>query len=87
MKKPDVKMEADYFICPVDSSVNHKGFFTGDTRDTEVVKAYLGAVTVEVRPVPIIADVAKKTKKQLAKAILHSFLFVCILLEFCCLLV
>ena len=60
MKKAGIKLEAAYFSCPVDSSADHKGFFTLDAKDAAAVKTYFGAMTVDVRPVQTLAEVAKK---------------------------
>jgi len=60
MKKAGIKLEAAYFSCPVDSSADHKGFFTINANNAEAVKAYFGMMAVDVRPVQTLAEVAKK---------------------------
>jgi hypothetical protein len=60
MEKAGVKLEAAYFSCPVDSSADHKGFFTVDSKDAAAVKSYFGALSVDVRPVQTLAEVAKQ---------------------------
>ena len=58
-KKAGVKVEAGYMSCPKDTAVNHKGFFTVEAADPAVVTKFFGAMTVEVRPVQPLSEVAK----------------------------
>ncbi len=60
IKKAGVNLVAAYMSCPADTSVDHKGFFTLDAADEGKVTNYFGAMTVEVRPVQPLSEVAKK---------------------------
>ena len=59
MNNSGVKLTAAYMSCPQDTSIDHKGFFTVDAQDPDVVKKFFGAMSVEVRPVKPLSEVAK----------------------------
>jgi hypothetical protein len=59
VKKAGVKIAAAYMSCPKDTSADHKGFFTIDADNAEKVTKYFGSMTVEVRPVQPLSEVAK----------------------------
>ncbi len=59
MKNAGVDLKAAYMSCPQDTSVDHKGFFTIDTQSPETIKKFFGPMTVEVRPVKPLSEVAK----------------------------
>ena len=54
-----IKIEAAYMSCPQDTSADHKGFFTIDAQNPEAIKKFFGPMTVEVRPVKPLSEVAK----------------------------
>jgi hypothetical protein len=54
-----LKIEAAYMSCPQDTSADHKGFFTIDAQNPEAIKKFFGPMTVEVRPVKPLSEVAK----------------------------
>jgi hypothetical protein len=59
VKKAGIKIAAAYMSCPQDTAVDHKGFFTIDAESPEAVKKFFGPMTVEVRPVKPLSEVAK----------------------------
>ncbi len=59
VKKAGVKIEAAFMSCPKDTAADHKGFFTIDATDPAAVTKYFGPMTVEVRPVQPLSEVAK----------------------------
>jgi hypothetical protein len=59
VKKSGVKIEAAYMSCPKDTAADHKGFFTIDAADPFTVTKFFGPMTVEVRPVQPLSEVAK----------------------------
>ena len=60
VKKSGIKIEAAYMSCPKDTAADHKGFFTIDAADPSIVTEFFGPMTVEVRPVQPLSEVAKK---------------------------
>ena len=54
-----IKIEAAYMSCPQDTLADHKGFFTIDAQNPEAIKKFFGPMTVEVRPVKPLSEVAK----------------------------
>ena len=54
-----VKIEAAYMSCLQDAAADHKGFFTIEAQDPEAVKKFFGPMTVEIRPVKPLSEVAK----------------------------
>ncbi len=59
VKKAKVKIAAGYMSCPKDTAVDHKGFFTVEADDPSAVTKFFGPMTVEVRPVLSLSEVAK----------------------------
>jgi hypothetical protein len=59
VKKSGIKIAAAYMSCPKDTAVDHKGFFTIDTNNEAAVKKFFGQMTVEVRPVQPLSEIAK----------------------------
>jgi hypothetical protein len=59
VKKSGVKIVAGYMSCPKDTAADHKGFFTIEAENPEAVTKYFGQMTVEVRPVQPLREVAK----------------------------
>jgi hypothetical protein len=59
VKKSGIKIVAAYMSCPEDTAVDHKGFFTVEADSETVVKNFFGPMTVEVRPVKPLSEIAK----------------------------
>jgi hypothetical protein len=59
MQSAGVKLQAAYMSCPQDTSMDHKGFFTFDAQNPEAIKKFFGSMTVEIRPVKPLSEVAK----------------------------
>jgi hypothetical protein len=59
VKKLRVKIVAAYMSCPKDSAADHRGFFTVEAENPSVVTKFFGPMTVEVRPVVSLSEVAK----------------------------
>ncbi len=59
IKNAGINLTAAYMSCPQDTSVDHKGFFTVEAQDPEAIKKFFGPLTVEVRPVKPLSEVAK----------------------------
>ena len=59
MKNAGINLTAAYMSCPADTTVDHKGFFTIDAKNPEAIKKFFGPMTVEVRPVKPLSEVAK----------------------------
>jgi len=59
VKKSGVKIVAGYMSCPKDTAEDHKGFFTIEAESPAAVTKYFGPMTVEVRPVTPLSEVAK----------------------------
>ena len=59
IKKAGIKIVAAYLSCPKDKAVDHKGFFTIETDDPKNITKYFGPITVEVRPVQPLSEIAK----------------------------
>ncbi len=45
--------------CPKDAGVDHKGFFIMEAKDAQAVRDFFGPMTVEVREVKPLSEVAK----------------------------
>jgi len=60
IKKSGINLVAAYMSCPADTSDNHKGFFTIDADSPATVSKFFGQMAVEVRPVQLLSEVAKK---------------------------
>ncbi len=59
IKNAGINLTAAYMSCPQDTAVDHKGFFTIDAQDPEAINKFFGPLTVEVRPVKPLSEVAK----------------------------
>jgi hypothetical protein len=59
VKKSGIKIAAAYMSCPKDTSADHKGFFTIEADKAEKVTKFFGPMTVEVRPVQPLSEIAK----------------------------
>ena len=59
IKNAGINLIAAYMSCPQDTAVDHKGFFTIDAQNPEAIKKFFGPMTVEVRPVKPLSEVAK----------------------------
>ena len=59
MKNAGINLTAAYMSCPEDTSIDHKGFFTIDAQNPEAITKFFGPMTVEVRPVKPLSEVAK----------------------------
>jgi hypothetical protein len=54
-----IKIAAAYMSCPIDTAADHKGFFTIEAENPDAVTKFFGPMTVEVRPVKPLSEVAK----------------------------
>jgi hypothetical protein len=59
IKKARIKLNTAYFSCPKDTAADHKGFFNVEADNAAAVTKFFGAMTVEVRPVQTLSEVAK----------------------------
>ena len=59
IKKSGIKIAAAYMSCPKATAADHKGFFTIDADSEVAVKNFFGQMTVEVRPVQPLSEIAK----------------------------
>ena len=59
VKKAGIKIAAAYMSCPKDTAVDHKGFFTVEAEAPEAITKFFGPMTVEVRPVQPLSEIAK----------------------------
>lgn len=59
MKNSEVNLIAAYMSCPEDTSMDHKGFFTFNAQSPDLIKKFFGQMSVEIRPVKPLSDVAK----------------------------
>ena len=59
VEKSGIKIEAAYMSCPKDTGADHKGFFTIDAESPNAITKFFGPMTVEVRPVQPLSEVAK----------------------------
>jgi hypothetical protein len=57
--KSGIKIVAAYMSCPKDTAADHKGFFTIEAASPSTVTKFFGPMTVEVRPVQPLSEVAK----------------------------
>lgn len=60
VKKAGVKIVAAYMSCPKDTAADHKGFFTIEAENPAKITKFFGPMTVEVKPVQPLSEVAKK---------------------------
>jgi hypothetical protein len=59
VKKAGIKIAAAYMSCPKDTAADHKGFFTIEAENPTMVTKFFGPMTVEVRPVRPLSEIAK----------------------------
>jgi hypothetical protein len=59
IKNAGINLTAAFMSCPQDTAVDHKGFFTIDAENPEVITKFFGPMKVEVRPVKPLSEVAK----------------------------
>jgi hypothetical protein len=59
VKKAGIKIVAAYMSCPIDTAADHKGFFTIDAETPDAVTKFFGPMTVEVRSVKPLSEIAK----------------------------
>ena len=59
VKKSEVKIEAAYMSCTKDAGPDHKGFFTLEAENPAAVTKFFEPMTVEVRPVQPLSEIAK----------------------------
>jgi hypothetical protein len=59
MKNAGIKLIAAYMSCPQDTGADHKGFFTIEAQNPEAITKFFGPMTVEIRPVKPLSEVAK----------------------------
>ena len=59
VKKAGIKIAAAYMSCPKDTAADHKGFFTIETEIPSNITKFFGPMTVEVRPVQPLSEIAK----------------------------
>jgi hypothetical protein len=45
--------------CPIDTAADHKGFFTIEAENSDAITKFFGPMTVEVRPVKPLSEIAK----------------------------
>ena len=59
VKKSGLKIVSAYFSCPKDQSAEHKGYFIVEADSPATVTKFFGPMTVDVRPVVPLSEVAK----------------------------
>ena len=59
VNKSGVKIAAAYMSCPIDTAADHKGFFTIEAENPDAITKFFGPMTVEVRPVKPLSEIAK----------------------------
>ena len=59
VNKSGIKIAAAYMSCPIDTAADHKGFFTIEAENPDAIKKFFGPMTVEVRPVKPLSEIAK----------------------------
>jgi hypothetical protein len=59
VKKSGIKIAAAYMSCPKDTAVDHKGFFTIEAQNPDAITKFFGPMTVDVRPVQPLSEIAK----------------------------
>ncbi len=57
--RSSTKVVAGYLSCPKDTAADHKGFFTIEAEDQTAIRSFFGPMTVEVRPVQPLSEIAK----------------------------
>ena len=59
IKKAGIKIAAAYMSCPKDTAADHKGFFTIEANNQDAISKFFGPMTVEIRPVQPLSEIAK----------------------------
>jgi hypothetical protein len=59
IRKSGVKMVSANMSCPIEGPPIHKGYFILDASDVPTVEKYFGPMSVEVREVKPLSEVAK----------------------------
>ena len=59
VNKSGIKIAAAYMSCPIDTAADHKGFFTIEAENPDAITKFFGPMTVEVRPVKPLSEIAK----------------------------
>ena len=59
VNKSGIKIAAAYMSCPIDTAADHKGFFTIEAEKPDEITKFFGPMTVEVRPVKPLSEIAK----------------------------
>jgi hypothetical protein len=59
VNKSGIKIAAAYMSCPADTAADHKGFFTIEAENPDEITKFFGPMTVEVRPVKPLSEIAK----------------------------
>jgi len=59
IRNAGIKLEAGYMSCPQDTLADHKGFFTVEAQDPEAITKFFSPMTVEIRPVKPLSEVAR----------------------------
>jgi hypothetical protein len=54
-----IKIAAAYMSCPKDTASDHKGFFTLEAETPAAIAKFFGQMSVEVRPVQPLSEIAK----------------------------
>ena len=54
-----IKIASAYMSCPIDTAADHKGFFTIEAENPDAITKFFGPMTVEVRPVQPLSEIAK----------------------------
>jgi len=59
VNKSGIKIAAAYMSCPIDTAADHKGFLTIEAEKPDAITKFFGPMTVEVRPVKPLSEIAK----------------------------
>lgn len=59
VKKSGLKIVGAYVSCPKDKNAEHKGFFIAEAESAATVTKFFGPMTVDVRSVVPLSEVAK----------------------------
>jgi hypothetical protein len=59
VRKSGLKIVGAYVSCPKDKSTEHRGYFIIDADSASTVSKFFGPMSVDVRPVVPLSEVAK----------------------------
>jgi hypothetical protein len=59
IKSAGINLVAAYMSCPQDTAADHKGFFTIEAQNPESITKFFGPMTVEIRSVKPLSEIAK----------------------------